>query len=127
MKTSFVTLTLAIIAGVANAHTHSVSVTLRPSKTVLSFIDNTSAYQQIFNPTWVEASAGTKGKKGLIARTQNCVSEPGDACTFCGGSAAKASILTFMEQTSLGNFQYAYSSSVVFGPVRYLKNYHIII
>jgi len=95
---------------------YSVNVVSRSTNPILSFVGNTSTYQQIFNPSWVEATAGSGGKSGIIARTQNCNSVVGDACTWCGGAQDKASILTFSEQTSAGVFKSVDESSVVFGP-----------
>lgn len=103
-------------AGLISAQTYSVSVVSRSTTPVLSYIDKTSTYQQIFNPTWVEASEATGGKKGIIARTQNCDSKVGaDSCTWCGGAQDKASILTFSEQVG-DSFTSVDSSSQVFGP-----------
>lgn len=109
-------LLLGVLATVGAA-TYDVKVTSRTSKPVLSYIDGSSAYQQIFNPTYVQPSAGTNGKGGLLARTQNCESPVGAKCTFCGGSQDKASILTFSEvDPKTGTFKKVDESSVVFGP-----------
>jgi len=62
------------------------------------FVLNNSQYKQVFNPTWIHPSLGTNHRKGLLVRTQDCDVNVGDKCVFCGGSAAKASILTFSEQ-----------------------------
>lgn len=110
-----ISLCLFILAASASSK-YNVEVTERSSVPILSYIDKTSTYQQIFNPTWVEPSPGTKGRRGILARTQNCVSNVGDeACTWCGGSQDKASILTFSEEVD-GKFRSVDSSSVVFGP-----------
>ena len=95
---------------------YSVEVVERGSTPILAYLDKTSQFQQIFNPTWVEPSSGTNGKKGIIARTQNCVSNVGDVCTFCGGSADKASFLTFSEELEDHTFKTVDESSKVFGP-----------
>jgi len=107
----------------SDSPTYSVNVVSRLSSPVLSYMDKTSTYQQIFNPTWVEATAGTKGKRGIIARTQNCESIPADItsseqCTWCGGAQDKASILTFSEEIGHGTgvFKKVDDSSIVFGP-----------
>ena len=102
--------------GVVVVNSYSVSVLSRSESPILSYIDHTSTYQQIFNPTWVEASSGTGGKKGIIARTQNCVSNVNDPCTWCGGAVDKASILTFSEQLDDSSFKKVDETSVVFGP-----------
>eukprot|EP01032_Pedospumella_encystans_P039104 gene39104-44332_t len=74
----------------AAASTYDVKVVKRPSTTVISNIDGTTSFTLVFNPSWVEASDSTGGKSGLLMRTQNCTINPGDACSFCGGSAASA-------------------------------------
>jgi len=106
--------TLVSILSVATAK-YSVKVESRSSDPILSYITNSSTYQQIFNPTWIEASAGTGGKSGILARTQNCPSPVGAECVFCGGSAEKASVLTFSSYEN-GKFTTVDESSVVFGP-----------
>ena len=111
----FLAISIAVLSVVFGVPTYSVNVVSRSSDPILSFIDKTSTYQQIFNPTWVEASPGTNGKKGIIARTQNCVSNVGDACTWCGGAQDKASILTFSEQVN-DKYTTVTENSVVFGP-----------
>lgn len=73
---------------------YDVRVVKRDADPILSYITGTSTYKQIFNPTWVEASAGTGGKRGILARTQNCDADVDGTCVFCGGAADKASILT---------------------------------
>jgi len=108
--------TFLLGAGLVAGQSYSVSVVSRSTSPILSYIDKTSTYQQIFNPTWVEPSDGTGGKKGIIARTQNCDSVVGaDSCTWCGGAQDKASILTFSEQVG-DSFLSVDESSVVFGP-----------
>ena len=94
-------------------------------KPVISSVDGTSAFQQVFNPSWIVASPGTGGKQGLIIRTQNCsasVSTP-PHCVACGGTGPKASVLTFSELKGSDNtttaapvFAPVTESSVVFGP-----------
>ena len=94
-------------------------------KPVISSVDGTSSYQQVFNPSWIVASPGTRGKQGLIIRTQNCsasVSTP-PHCVACGGTGPKASVLTFSELKGSDNttstapvFAPVTESSVVFGP-----------
>lgn len=100
----------------AQAFNVQVKVVQRDSKPLLSYIDGTSTYQQIFNPTWVEPSKATGGKRGILARTQNCDSPVGGACTWCGGAEDKASILTFSEELPDGTFAKVDTSSVVFSP-----------
>ena len=95
---------------------YRVAVVSRPSTTVMSNVDGTSSYSLVFNPSWVEATPSNGYQSGLLMRTQNCTLQPGDPCAFCGGSADKASVLTFGRQHPDGSFQYVDSSSVVFGP-----------
>lgn len=95
---------------------YDVQVVERPDSPILSFLDKTSIYQQVMNPSWVEASPGTGGVKGIVARTQNCVSNVGDACVFCGGSEAKASFLTFSEEISPNVYKPIDEDSYIFGP-----------
>jgi predicted GH43/DUF377 family glycosyl hydrolase len=103
--------------GIAKAAQYEVKVVERSAKPVLSFIDGTSTFQQIFNPTYIEPSPGTSGKEGLLARTQNCNSPVNATCVFCGGSQDKASILTFSSyDTKAKKFQTVTENSVVFGP-----------
>eukprot|EP01034_Spumella_vulgaris_P027658 gene27658-34408_t len=116
-------LTLALLgfSAVSAAPVYTVSVVTKSSTPVLSFVGNTSTYQQIFNPSWIEATAGTNGKSGIIARTQNCDSSPQDItsstqCTWCGGAQSKASILTFSEQNADGTFKSVTDADVIFGP-----------
>ena len=63
----------------------------------LSYVGGTSAFQQVFNPAWVQASAGTNGKAGLLIRTQNCSATVGGSCVACSGAGQKASRITFSE------------------------------
>jgi predicted GH43/DUF377 family glycosyl hydrolase len=101
---------------VAATVTYDVEVVSRSKTPTLSYVDKTSTYQQVFNPTWVQPSAGTGGKGGILVRTQNCDVNVGDACVFCGGSEAKASILTYSEEVSPNVFKALDENSVVFGP-----------
>jgi predicted GH43/DUF377 family glycosyl hydrolase len=118
----FVTLYLTILAVIlsvaqASSQQYDVKILSRSAKPVLSYIDGTSTFQQIFNPTYIQPSKGTNGKSGLLARTQNCDSPVGSPCTFCGGSQDKASFLTFSEEDSkTGKFSSVTTDSVIFGP-----------
>ena len=89
-----------------------VKLVQRSEAPEIAFVDGNADFQQVFNAAWVEASPATKGKSGLIARTQNCAAEVGGACVWCGGSQEKASILTFSEHTAQGypNFHTIYIS-----------------
>lgn len=102
---------------IAEARSYTVNVVSRSSSPVLAYLDKTSDYQQIFNPTYIQPSKGTGGKGGLLARTQNCDSPVNGPCTFCGGSQDKASFLTFSEYLPDSKaFKKVTSESKVFGP-----------
>jgi predicted GH43/DUF377 family glycosyl hydrolase len=101
--------------GVVSAEIYDVKVIKRNPKPVISFVDNSTSFTLVFNPSWVEASS-TNSKTGLLMRTQNCTIAPGDPCSFCGGSEADASVLTYGEQNSDGSYNFVGESSVVFGP-----------
>jgi len=95
-----------------NAVSVSLSLETRP---VLSFVDGTSAYQQVFNPAWIAPSPGTGNRSGLLLRSQNCSSRIGQ-CTHCSGAGEAASVLTFSEKIGTAAFRPVSSASVVFGP-----------
>lgn len=95
---------------------YQVNVVSRPTNTVISAVDKTTSYSLVFNPSWVEPTPSNGFKSGLLMRTQNCTIAPGDACAFCGGSADKASILTYGERNKDGSFNFVDASAVVFGP-----------
>lgn len=92
-----------------------VSFAERP---VLSFVDGSSSFAQVFNPSYVVPSNGTAGRAGLLARTQNCSALPGGRCVGCHGTGAYASVLTFAESLGAGGDRFAHvdGASVVFGP-----------
>lgn len=72
---------------------------------VLSFVDGSSTFAQVFNPSWVQPSTGTQGRQGLLVRTQNCTG-PGCSlptsgkCCQCSGTGAAASVITFAQLLS---------------------------
>ena len=98
------------------SETYNVNVVKRPTTTLISAVDKTTSFSLVFNPSWVEPSASNGHKSGLLMRTQNCTIAPGDACSFCGGSAAAASVLTYGEENADGSYNFVDESSVVFGP-----------
>ena len=64
-------------AGCSTSYTATAKVDPRP---VLSALMGNSAFGQVFNPSWVEASPDGTVKPGLLVRTQNCTlgwAEPG--------------------------------------------------
>lgn len=95
---------------------YEVRVVEHHSAPEVSYVDGTSSFTLVFNPTFVEASAGTGNRRGLLIRTQNCPADVGGKCVFCGGSEEKASKLTFSEMKLDGSFVSVDESSVVFGP-----------
>eukprot|EP01052_Picozoa_sp_SAG31_P046450 SAG31_NODE_8890_length_1367_cov_1.694006_1_plen_352_part_01 len=68
---------------------------------VLSYLGGSSTYQQSFNPSWVQASAGTSWKAGLLVRSQNCTAAVGvdTKCNFapCALGGACQDVITFAE------------------------------
>ena len=90
---------------------------------VMSFVDGSSSFGQVFNPSWIEASEGTGQRAGLLIRTQNCTVQAPGKCLGCSGVAAAASVLTFAELLDDDNppaatprFKHVDRGSVVFGP-----------
>eukprot|EP00762_Andalucia_godoyi_P001988 ANDGO_02509.mRNA.1 hypothetical protein EMIHUDRAFT_206771 len=102
---------------------YNVEVVTSESLPVLSYLQGTSTFQQVFNAAWVPPSAGTGGKQGLLVRSQNCSSSVGGSCIHCSGSGSQASVLTFAEMVSKDPsyfstpvFAKVSGDSVVFGP-----------
>ena len=60
--------TLALASGVLAAQAYDVKVLERASQPSIAYINGTTAFQQVYNPSWVQASSGTGGKQGLIIR-----------------------------------------------------------
>lgn len=95
--------------------TYDVVLLQRDSTPILSYlVQNNSVYKQVFNPTWMPASPATNNRKGLIIRTQDCDYKE-EGCVFCGGSAQKASLMTFSENID-GKFSPITADSIVFTP-----------
>jgi predicted GH43/DUF377 family glycosyl hydrolase len=112
---SLLYLLLIVCASSHEFMVYTVTVAQRDTQPLLSYlVQNNSVYKQVFNPTWMPPSAGTAQRKGLIIRTQDCDYKP-EGCVFCGGSAQKASLLTFSEQVD-GKFANITASSIVFTP-----------
>lgn len=86
---------LVLLLALSSCSAYDVVVIQRDSDPILSYlVQGNSVYRQVFNPTWVPPSPGTRGRKGLLIRTQDC-DFSADKCVFCGGAASKASLLTF--------------------------------
>lgn len=106
---------LSLCLWVSTAQRYLVTVIQRDSQPLLSYlVKNNSVYKQVFNPTWIPPSSGTNMRKGLLVRTQNC-DYIEDKCIFCGGSANKASIMTFSEDVE-GAFTPITEKSISFTP-----------
>ena len=69
-------------SSLASASPYTAELVHFDTRPVVSFADGSAAFQQVFNPAWVQASAGTGGKAGLLIRTQNCTAKAGQ-CTHC--------------------------------------------
>jgi len=88
---------------------------------VLSHLQGSSTFSEVFNPSWIQASEGTNGKAGLLVRSQNCSGYgPGD-CAACSGTGQNASYLAFAEllnndNVSTPEFASVDRDSIVFGP-----------
>eukprot|EP00048_Salpingoeca_helianthica_P017562 m.237841 g.237841 ORF g.237841 m.237841 type:complete len:359 (-) comp21437_c0_seq1:27-1103(-) len=82
---------------------------------VLSYVDGSAAFEQVFNPSYFPPSPGTGGVEGLLIRTQNCSAKVGGPCVQCGGSPSTASILTYARLLN-GAPLPVLASSVVFSP-----------
>lgn len=112
----FAAVVLNLLASVA-AKRYDVTASDISTVPVLTSMDGTSDFQQAFNPTWVQPTANTNNKEGILVRSQNCSSEVGGECVFCGGSEDKASVLAFAElDPSTNSFKPIGADSVVFGP-----------
>jgi predicted GH43/DUF377 family glycosyl hydrolase len=94
------------------AYNYTVHVTHLPPLPIISWSLGTSAFQQAFNPSWVDPSCG---RSGLLVRAQNCTPTPG-ACTFCSGPGANASVLAFAEALPDGTYSPITAASVVLAP-----------
>eukprot|EP01012_Entosiphon_sulcatum_P036209 TRINITY_DN460_c0_g1_i1.p1 TRINITY_DN460_c0_g1~~TRINITY_DN460_c0_g1_i1.p1 ORF type:complete len:339 (-),score=54.16 TRINITY_DN460_c0_g1_i1:21-1037(-) len=111
------TLLAVVIAAAIAQGQYRVSVASIEPDPVLSYLKGSSAFQQVFNPAWVEGRT-----PGLLVRTQNCTATVGGSCPHCGGDATKASIITFARLAAGGDaqrppqFAPVGADSVVFGP-----------
>ena len=83
---------------------YKAKTTSLPSKPVVSWVDGSATYQQVFNPSWIEASAGTQGKAGIIIRTQNCSAKVGGPCVHCSGTGQKASVKNIFFILAMPNY-----------------------
>eukprot|EP01051_Picozoa_sp_SAG22_P002379 SAG22_NODE_104_length_20159_cov_5.877517_18_plen_262_part_00 len=67
--------TAAAAAAASSSPAYTAELVHFDPKPVVSFVDGSAAFQQVFNPAWVQASAGTGGRAGLLIRTQNCTAK----------------------------------------------------
>ena len=67
-------------------YTYSVNVIQESSSPILSFINHTSLYQQVFNPSWIPQSDKLH-QNGLIVQATNCTLQPGK-CSHCNSTAS---------------------------------------
>lgn len=92
-------------------------------KPVLARVDGSSTFGQVFNPSWIEPSAATGQRSGLLIRSQNCSAAVGGTCVRCFGAGQKASVLTFSQLIGSDNagaaspsFTNITSASITFAP-----------
>lgn len=112
----------ALLAAAAEASTggYDVRVISRPDTPLISYLLGNTRWPQSFNPSWVEASAGTGGKEGLLVRSQNCSGFTPGQCISCNVDSAHpiapyfpGSVITFSERLPGGGFAQPY---LVFAP-----------
>ena len=89
-----------------------------PDEPVISFLAGTTSWPQSFNPAFVVASPGTKGKRGLLVRSQNCTGWTPGKCQGCNPHSTSdpvflGSVITFAQQLPDGSFAPPY---LVFAP-----------
>lgn len=97
---------------------YNVTVISLPAEPIISYEAGSTPWPQSFNPSWVEASAGTRSVAGLLVRSQNCSFEPGVCvscnCGPCGpGDRFLGSVISFAPQNVDGSFALPY---LVFAP-----------
>jgi hypothetical protein len=103
--------TLVLTCAVASP-LYAINVTSLPQNPVVSYLPypgaTPSKWQQSFNPAFIEASAGTKGVRGLLIRSQNCTFVPGK-CIGCNGlHPFVGSVISFAAQAADGSFAEPY-------------------
>ena len=113
-----VALAAASLGVLAATTTYNAAVLTMPADPVISFLAGQTAWPQSFNPAFVEASAGTGGKSGLLVRSQNCTGWTPGVCQGCNPHSPsdpvfRGSVITFAEQLADGSFAAPY---LVFAP-----------
>lgn len=123
----FIVFSVAIVESAQSAAPtsiqYNVSVLSIDSSPILSYVQGTSTFQQVFNVAWIEPSPATKHTAGLLVRSQNCSASVGGPCVFCSGPGQNASVLTAVRLLSDPStllpeplFAHVTESDVVFGP-----------
>jgi predicted GH43/DUF377 family glycosyl hydrolase len=109
-------------AGGADTGNNSVAYILTTKtdpEPLLAYRSGNTSWQQVFNPTWVEPSAATGGRGGLLVRSQNCSLTAG-TCGHCSGTGQKASWLTWAVLDESGALprvtNFVSEAEAVFGP-----------
>eukprot|EP01083_Nonionella_stella_P104619 300128_1 len=64
--------------------TYTVEIYKLDTSPILSYINHTSIYKQVFNPSWIPKSSNVP-HAGLMVQVQNCSLIPGH-CTYCNSS-----------------------------------------
>ena len=109
---------------------YRASVTSLSDAPTLSYVDGSSAFQQVFNPAWVppsrrqsNSSTAADVRAGLLIRAQNCTAVPGGPCVRCAGTGPNASVIAFSRllsddssTSSPPRFAPVSAADVVFGP-----------
>eukprot|EP00039_Didymoeca_costata_P013366 m.202389 g.202389 ORF g.202389 m.202389 type:complete len:357 (-) comp15751_c0_seq3:2331-3401(-) len=124
---------LVTIVGAADDVKYTAKVLKIDNNPVVSFIDGTSDFRQVFNPSWIVGNPGTSGLSGLLIRTQDCggcgtnytFSGHTNGCTTrpCCCRCQNASVMTFAKLMNNDNsssttpvFEKITKDSIVFGP-----------
>ena len=101
---------------------YGVTVISRSTDPVVSYLGpaSNSRWPQSFNPAFVQPSAGTGYKRGLLVRSQNCTGWSPGQCIFCNVNGNHpiapwfpGSVITFAQQRDDGSFAEPY---LVFAP-----------
>jgi len=80
---------------------YAASVVSFDRRPVLSHVDGTSSFGQVFNPSWVQASPGTGGKSGLLVRSQVCFLSAAAATTTARTPIAPSLLLLRLPEPQL--------------------------
>jgi len=114
---------VAVLLHAGQARNYTVEVVAVDPHPVLSYLNGTSTYFQVFNPSWIAATK-TQPNTGLIVRAQNCSAKPGK-CISCSGMSSP-SVLVFAEQISPEpnpTFSRVSKTSIAFAPSEIAEAY----